>query len=46
MAIPAVIAVDLVLLREALSDTVLRPGTIVSGWVTERHGQHGLLMLG
>jgi hypothetical protein len=40
-----VITVDLAVLRTAQMDTVLRPGMILSGRVTERVGAHGLLLL-
>ena len=33
------------LLRAALPDLLLRPGLSLFGHVTERHGEHGLLML-
>lgn len=45
VGVPAVITVDLVLLRGALADTVLRPGMVLAGRVTERVGAHGLLLL-
>lgn len=39
------VSFDLVLLRTALSDAVLRPGLRMFGRVTERVGDHGLLLL-
>lgn len=45
VSIPPTIAVDLVLLRSAVGDAVLRPGMILGGRVTERVGAHGLLLL-
>ncbi|MCW3014367.1 MAG: hypothetical protein JWO02_1459, partial [Solirubrobacterales bacterium] len=44
MPVP-VITVDLAVLRTAQMDTVLRPGMVLSGRVTERVGAHGLLLL-
>lgn len=45
MSIPALIAVDLVVLRGAIGDAVLRPGMVLGGKVVERSGAHGLLLL-
>jgi hypothetical protein len=39
------ITVDLAVLRSAQVDTVLRPGMVLGGRVTERVGAHGLLLL-
>ncbi len=44
MSLPA-ITVDLAVLRSAQMDTVLRPGMVLGGRVTERVGAHGLLLL-
>ncbi|WP_354699776.1 hypothetical protein DSM112329_00031 [Paraconexibacter sp. AEG42_29] len=39
------IAVDLAILRSAIGDTALRPGLMLFGRVTERSGDHGLMLL-
>jgi hypothetical protein len=39
------ITVDLVVLRSAVGDAVLRPGLTLFGRVTERAGAHGLMLL-
>jgi hypothetical protein len=40
------VSLDAALLRSALGVLVLRPGQVVTGRVLERHGAHGLLLLG
>lgn len=40
------ISIDLAILRSAIGDTVLRPGTTLFGRVTEKSGDHGLMLLG
>lgn len=45
MNVAGTIAVDVAILRSAVGDAVLRPGMSLFGRVTERHGEHGLMLL-